>query len=195
VVTHVARFVSMGQLPLGRADAARKVHDDETRQRRRLQKAAARRLDAPQNFERPGNQGAADKPCDGARGRQKVMPRLADGDQGGQCVTDDRQSQPLQPRVRAGRKFKRQGRNVLPGVGRWAEAPGQRGRRQDGRRERAVFAVPRDDGRRHVLRVEVPDAAVEPLLGGSHGPLVGFNASRRRREGRPHKRGCAEVAL
>ena len=165
VVTHVARFVSIGQLPSSRIDstrnrtpclddrAARSVPSRRGSSRRsssaaslrgsRRSRVAWRAADDASRRRTPSAQRARE----GIARRREVMPHLADRDERGQRVAHHRQPQVLKPAVGHRGQLERKLRNRSarpPGV--VAELARQREHRQDGHRERPVLAVTAEDG-------------------------------------------------
>ena len=134
VVTHVARFVSIGQPPSSRIDSTRnrtpsfhdragslphpgQAHDHETGQRGGLEVAAALGLHGAQQPMRHATNPASQCARNGiARGRE-VMPHLANRDERRQCVAHDRQPEMLKPRMRHRGQLEWKLRNQPPGHG------------------------------------------------------------------------------
>src|SRR5687768_14480460 len=96
--------------------AAGKAHGHETRQRCSLEKPAVRRLDAPQDFQSARYEGSAESIDDGVAGRRVMMFRLADRDERGQRITDDRKAQHRVKLPRKCRQLKRKLNDFIPGI-------------------------------------------------------------------------------
>ena len=180
VVTHVARFVSIGQLPSSRIESTQ-----ETARRCSttglLAAAACRaRLITTKLVSGVASRIAAALGCisrstrmrprrergraAGARRvarRREVMAHLADRDQRRQRVAHDRQPQVLKPGVRQRGQLERQLRNRSPApASSVAQLAGERQHREDRHRERLVLAVAaRDRGAQRVRRDVAGDVA------------------------------------
>ena len=147
-MTHVARLVSIGQLPSGRTEFVRKRtpcsitsqpadagagrgssqrHHDEAGQRRRFEIAAARGLNSPQHLQT--HAASASRRTTFAQRIPRpamLMHALADGDQRRQRITDDRQPHEAKPRLRQARQLERQRAALRP------TAPGPPGHTSSG---------------------------------------------------------------
>ena len=158
VVTHVARFVSMGQLPSSRIEATRNSTPFETTgwsrcplaarlmTTKEVSGAASRKpplsgwsvvrtlrvLALGQMPNRPGERVAR---------LEMPVSSLPDGDQRGQSIAHDRQTQPLEQSMRKSRQFKGQRPNQPPCPRPFAQSARQGTHRQDRHGERAVFAI------------------------------------------------------
>ena len=139
---------------------AGQAHRHETGQRRGFEEAAGLGLDRFEDPERPGSGHPAQETGHGVTTRAMVMLCLSDGNQRGQRVADDRQAHPLEPGVGQRRQLEREGRDVLP-----PEPPRQGAVRQDGDRERPVFAIGLADRGRHRLRRDLAHSFAQPGFG------------------------------
>ena len=90
------------------------AHDDEARQRRRLQEAAAVRLDRLQAAQGGSAGRAADEPRQRIARGSLPVPGLSDGDQGGQGIADHWEPQPAVPGRRDRGQLERELRHVPP---------------------------------------------------------------------------------
>src|SRR5262249_44614367 len=93
---------------------ARQSQRDEAGQRRCLKKAAARRLDRLQDAQALGVRESANQSSYRVPWRSMLIDRLADCDECRQRVTDNRQSEEAEPRLRKAGQFKGQGRDLAP---------------------------------------------------------------------------------
>ena len=170
VVTHVARFVSIGQLPSSphrssqelsparrhwaiRLPGAGQTHEHEARQRRCFQKPAAGWLDALQDPLRAAVHRPAQHAQQRVARRSAVMTHLPNGDQGRQCVAHNRHMQESKPRLRECRQLEGQLRYALPCLGRGAQPAGQCAHGENRHGERPVVTIATGDRARQRARV------------------------------------------
>src|SRR6266545_5145915 len=123
-----------------------------------------------------------------------VMSRLANGDEGGQGVTDHGQAQRGKPSMWAGGQFERQWDDMAPRLASWPQPAGQRAHRQDRDGKSAVLAVAADDGGCEFVRFDGAKLLLEPTLGAIDHRAMVRRGVRHGPEGGPAERGGAEVA-
>ncbi len=121
---------------------------------------------------------------------------LADGDQGGQGVADDRHPQPPVEAVRQGGKLEGELGHEAPGIACRSQSPAEGAHGQDRSREGAVGAVAVGDGGGQLLGLNASRGAGEPgLRVATSGPLVvrKRHACGHRAEGGPGESSGGEV--
>src|SRR5260370_39282896 len=112
------------------------AHRDETGQRRRFEESAAGGLNGFQNTQALVDRQTPDDSCDWIPRAAVVVDGLADGNESGQCVADDRQTEEAEAGLGEAGQFEGERGNLAP-----VDEAGEGAGHEDGAGESAIFAV------------------------------------------------------
>ena len=137
---------------------ARQAHHDKARQRRRFEIAAAVGLHPAEDTQAAGDGKPANKPSNRVPRRGVEVAGLADGDEGGNRVADDRHPDEAIPGLRHAGQFKRQRVDLAP-----VDQAGDRAVGHDRHDERFVDAITLAQASEAALLVDVSVGAVDQV--------------------------------